>query len=69
MYQYQTNKRMTRNQRRRKMFEQRLMGVAMLAIAVFFIWMTATANEDSTGGLLVGALSLPLLFSRNLWII
>lgn len=69
MYQYQTKKRMTRNQRRRKMFEQRLMGVAMLAIAVFFIWMTATANEDSTGGLLVGALSLPLLFSRNLWII
>lgn len=69
MYQYQTKKRMTRNQRRRKMFEQRLMGVAMLAIAVFFIWMTATANEDSTGGLLVGALSLPLLFGRNLWII
>lgn len=69
MYQYQTNKRMTRNQRRRKMFEQRLMGVAMLVIAVFFIWMTATANEDSTGGLLVGAMALPLLFSRNLWII
>ncbi len=69
MYQYQTNKRMTRNQRRRKMFEQRLMGVAMLALAVFFIWMTATANEDCTGGLLVGAMSLPLLFSRNLWII
>lgn len=69
MYQYQTNKRMTRNQRRRKMFEQRLMGVAMLALAVFFIWMTAAANEDCTGGLLVGAMSLPLLFSRNLWII
>lgn len=69
MYQYQTKKRMTCNQRRRKMFEQRLMGIAMLVIAVFFIWMTATANEDSTGGLLVGAMSLPLLFSRNLWII
>lgn len=69
MYQYQTKKRMTRNQRLRKMFEQRLMGIAMLVIAIFFIWMTATANEDSTGGLLVGAMSLPLLFSRNLWII
>lgn len=68
MYQYQTKKRMTRNQRRRKMIEQRLMGVAMLVLAVFCIWLTASANEDSTGGLLVGAMSLPLLFSRNLWI-
>lgn len=60
---------MTRNQRRRKMFEQRLMGVVMLAIAVFFIWFTASANEDCGGGIVAGILAMPLLFSKNLWLL
>lgn len=51
------------------MFEQRLIGIALLVMAVFFIWMTATANEDSGGGLLVVAISMPLLFSKKIWII
>ncbi len=66
---YPAKRQMTRNQWKRKMRVQRLMGVAMLALAVFFIWFTASANEDSTGGLLVGLMALPLLFSKNLWIV
>lgn len=69
MYQYPTQGRMTRNQRKRKMREQRLMGVLLLAIAVFFIWFCASANEDCGGALVVGAIAMPLLFSKNLWIL
>lgn len=69
MYQYPTQGRMTRNQRKQKMLEQRLMGVLLLAIAVFFIWFTASANEDCGGGIVAGALALPLLFSKSLWIV
>lgn len=69
MYQYPAQGRMTRNQRKRKMREQRLMGILLLAIAVFFIWLCASANKDCGGGLVVGALAMPLLFSKNLWIL
>lgn len=69
MYNDSNKRQTTRNQRRRKIFGQRLMGVVLLAIAVFLVWLTVTANEDSTGGVLAGVLSLPLLFSKNPWII
>lgn len=69
MYQYPTQGRMTRNKRKQKMFEQRLIGILLLAIAVFFIWLCASANEDCGGGILVGAFAMPLLFSRNMWIL
>lgn len=69
MYQYPTQGRMTRNQRKRKMLEQRLMGIALLAIAVFIIWLCASANEDCGGGIVAGAIAMPLLFSKNLWIL
>ena len=39
-------KSMTRNQRRRKLFEQRMMGIVMLVITAIFVWMCSTANED-----------------------
>jgi len=67
MYQHPTPKRMTRNQRKQKMLEQRLMGVLLLAIAVFFIWFCASANEDCGGGIVVGMFAMPLLRSRNFW--
>ncbi len=66
---YPAKCQMTRNQRKRKMRVQRLMGVAMLALAVFFIWMTATANEDSTRRLLVGLIARPIMFSKNHWVV
>nr|WP_290461284.1 hypothetical protein [Acutalibacter muris] len=69
MYQYPTQGQMTRNQRKRKMREQRLMGVLLLAIAVFIIWFCASANEDCGGGIVVGAFAIPLLFSKNIWIL
>lgn len=69
MYQYPTKGQMTRNQRRRKMREQRLMGILLLAIAIFLIWFSASANEDCGGGIVAGAFAMPLLFSKNLWIV
>lgn len=69
MYQCHTKKRMTRNQRRRKMQEQRLMGVMLLVIAAFLIWFCASANEDCSGGVVVGTFAIPLLFSKDLWIL
>lgn len=69
MYKYPTERQMTRNQRKRKMREQRLMGVLLLAIAVFIIWFCASANEDCGGGIVVGVFAIPLLFSKNLWIL
>ena len=69
MYQYPTQGQMTRNQRKRKMREQRLMGILLLAMAVFIIWFCAAANEECVGGIVVGAFALPLLFSKSLWIL
>lgn len=69
MRQYPTQRRMTRYQRKRKMREQRLMGVILLAIAVFLIWFSASANEDCGGGIVAGMFALPLLFSKEIWIL
>lgn len=60
----------TRNQRRRRKFiEQRLMGVAMIAITIFFVWMCSSTNEDCAAALLTGPMGLILLFSKKIWIV
>lgn len=62
MNQYPAKRRETRNQRKRKMREQRLMGVLLLVIAVLIIWFCASANEDCGGGIVIGAFAIPPLF-------
>lgn len=69
MYQRPTQRQMTRSQYRRKMREQRLIGLVLLAIAVFLIWFCASANEDCSGGIVVGMFAIPMLFSKDLWIL
>lgn len=60
----------TRNQRRRRKFiEQKLMGLAMIAITVGFLWMCAGTNEDAAAALLTGPLGLYMLFSRHIVIV
>lgn len=59
----------TRNQYRRKLLEQKLMGIAMLVISAVFLWMCCTANEDCGAFLIIAPLGLILLFSREIWIV
>lgn len=62
-------KSMTRNQRRRrKLFEQRVMGVVMLVITAIFIWMCSTANEDCGAAIITGLMGIFLLFSKEVCI-
>lgn len=66
---YPMKKSMTRNQRRRrKLFEQRLMGIVMLVITVIFIWMCSTANEDCGAAIITGLMGIFLLFSKEVCI-
>lgn len=65
-------KRMTRNERamyRRKMIEQRLMGLGMLAICVFIVAMALTGttikDRDVTPVILLAPLSIWLLSTRK----
>lgn len=58
---------LTRNQqRRRKLWMQRLMAVVLLLMSAVFIWMTASVGEDIGGGLVTGALGLYLLLTRHI---
>lgn len=64
---------MTRNERRmyrRKLMEQRIMGLVMLACAALAFWMCSSGQtiveRDGTGGVIVAALGLWLLFSRKI---
>lgn len=61
-------KSMTRNQRRRKLCEQRMMGVVMLVITAIFAWMCSTANEDCGAAIITGLMGIFLLFSKEVCI-
>jgi len=52
-------------QRPHKLLEQRVIAAIMLILSIVFVWMTSAFNEDCSGGLFVGAISLYLLFTKN----
>jgi len=60
----------TRNEkRRRKLLEQRLMGVAMLIVSTLFTWMVWGTGEDAGALLVIVPLGLLLLFSKEIMIV
>ena len=60
----------TRNEkRRRKLLEQRLMGVAMLIVSALFTWMVWGTGEDAGALLVIVPLGLLLLFSKEIMIV
>lgn len=59
----------TRNQYRRKLREQRLMGIAVLIAAFVFLYLTWTANEDCGAFLIMAPFGFALLFSRKILIV
>lgn len=66
---YHTKRSMTRNQRRRRLFiQQKLMGIAMIALTVLFVWLCSTNNEDCAAAFLTGPLGLVMLFSKEIMI-
>lgn len=63
-------KSMTRNQRRRqKLAEQRLIGIALLAIAGFLVWFSAKEGEDCTASVVLGAAGLFMLLNRKICVV
>ena len=60
----------TRNEkRRRKLLEQKLMGVAMLIVSALFLWMVWGTGEDAGALLVIVPLGLLLLFSKEIMIV
>ena len=60
----------TRNEkRRRKLLEQRLMGVAMLIVSALFTLMVWGTGEDAGALLVIVPLGLLLLFSKEIMIV
>ena len=60
----------TRNEkRRRKLLEQRLMGVAMLIVSALFTWMVWGTGEDAGALLVIVPLGLLLLFIKEIMIV
>ena len=60
----------TRNEkRRRKLLEQRLMGVAMLIVSALFLWMVWGTGEDAGALLVIVPLGLLLLFRKEIMIV
>ena len=68
--------RMTRNQRRlykKKLLEQRLMGLGLLACCGVQLWMCSTgttmADRDGTAVVLLAPLALYMLFTKEIVIV
>lgn len=60
----------TRNEkRRRKLLEQKLMGLAMLIVSALFLWMVWGTGEDAGALLVIVPLGLLLLFSKEIMIV
>lgn len=55
--------------RRRKFGEQRLIGLAILALSVLFVCLAITEHEDCGAVFVIAPLGLVLLFSRKIWIL
>lgn len=60
----------TRNEsRRRKLLEQKLMGLAMLVLSALFLWMIWGTGEDAGAFLIIAPIGLLLLFSEDILIV
>ena len=64
---------MTRNQRRlyrRKMVEQKLMGLGLLVVCAFVLWLCSTGttpeDQDATAVVLLAPLGLWMLFTKEI---
>lgn len=66
-------KSLTRNQRRRKVVEQKLMGIALIAICALMFWLASTGvtpeEKDCTAVLLIAPIGLYMLFSKQIVIL
>lgn len=62
-------RRITRDQYRMKLLEQKLMGVGMLIISAIILWMCWDGNEDCGAVFITAPLGLMLLFSREICIV
>lgn len=66
-------KSLTRNQRRRKVVEQKLMGIALIAICALMFWLASTVvtpeEKDCTAVLLIAPIGLYMLFSKQIVIL
>jgi len=60
----------TRNEnRRRKLLEQKLIGLAMLVLSGLFLWMVWGTSEDAGAFLVIAPIGLLLLFSKDIMIV
>ncbi len=60
----------TRNEtRRRKLLEQKLIGLAMLVLSGLFLWTVWGTGEDAAAFFLIAPFGLLLLFSKNILIV
>lgn len=66
-------KSLTRNQRRRKVVVQKLMGIALIAICALMFWLVSTGitpeEKDCTAVLLIAPIGLYMLFSKQIVIL
>lgn len=66
-------KSLTRNQRRRKIIEQKLIGIALLAICALMFWLASTGvspeDKDCTAVLLIAPIGFYMLFSKQIVIL
>lgn len=66
-------KSLTRNQRRRKVVAQKLMGIALIAIRALMFWLASTGvtpeEKDCTAVLLIAPIGLYMLFSKQIVIL
>ena len=66
-------KSLTRNQRRRKVVVQKLMGIALIAICALMFWLASTGvtpeEKDCTAVLLIAPIGLYMLFSKQIVIL
>lgn len=62
-------KSLTRNQRRRKVVEQKLMGIALIVICALILWFASTGvtpeDKDCTAVLFIAPIGLYMLFSKQ----
>ena len=66
-------KSLTRNQRRRKVVVQKLMGIALIAICALMFWLASPGvtpeEKDCTAVLLIAPIGLYMLFSKQIVIL
>lgn len=59
-----------RRMRRKKLIEQRLMGMGLLVCCVLAVWLCSTGttmvDRDATGVVLLAPLALYMLFTKNI---